>query len=273
MSPVLHNATAQALGLPYHFLAYEVKPEDIQEAFAGTKAMGFAGLCITIPHKVAIHALVDDLSEDARLMEAVNVVTYEKEGRTTGHNTDGIGWLRSLEEDTGETPERKRCLLVGAGGAARAIAIKLAQGKAAHIEICNRTPEKAELLARFLQEKVSGTSVKGGGLDNLSAAAEGVDLIVNTTSQGMAGNPEQEKALPIPEALIPSGCICCDAVYNPVATPFLIAARKRGARIVSGIGWFINQGAVAWELWTGTEMPKNLVRKKVLEALGIQSDS
>ena len=97
MSPALHNAAAQELGLPYRFLAYEVRPEHIEEAFAGSKALGFAGLCITIPHKVTVHGLVDDLSEDARLMEAVNVVTFGDGGRTKGHNTDGIGsapWRR-----------------------------------------------------------------------------------------------------------------------------------------------------------------------------------
>ncbi len=268
MSPALHNAAAQELGLPYRFLAYEVRPEHIEEAFAGSKALGFAGLCITIPHKVTVHGLVDDLSEDARLMEAVNVVTFGDGGRTKGHNTDGIGWLRSLEEETGETPEGKRCLILGAGGAARAIGMKLAQSGAAHIEIRNRTPEKADSLARFIREKLPAADASGGGLADLPSAAADRDIIVNTTSQGMRGEPEREKAMPIPEDAIPSGCICTDAVYNPVDTPFLKAARRRGAKTVSGVGWFVNQGAAAWNLWTGTEMPKDLVRGKVLEALG-----
>ncbi len=267
MSPTLHNAAARELGLAYRFLAYEVPPERIEQAFVGSRAMGFAGLCITIPHKVTIHGLVDDLSEDARLMEAVNVVTFEGGGKTRGHNTDGIGWLRSLEEETGETPEGKRCLVLGAGGAARAIVIKLAQSGAAHIEIRNRTLEKAEQLAQFIKEKLPGANASGGGLADLSSAAADREIIVNTTSQGMTGDFEREKAMPIPEDAIPSGCICSDAVYNPVDTPFLKAARRRGAKTVPGIGWFVNQGAVAWELWTGIKMPKELVREKVLEAL------
>lgn len=268
MSPVLHNAAAQELGLAFRFLAYEVLPEHIGEAFQGAKVMGFGGLCITIPHKVAIHGMVDELSEDARLMEAVNVVTFEGGGKTTGHNTDGIGWLRSLEEETGETPTGKRCLVLGAGGAARAIAMKLAQCGAAHIEIRNRTPQKAEFLARFIHQKLPAANASGGGLDNLAGVAADRDLIVNTTSQGMAGDPDREKAIPVPEEAIPTGCICTDAVYNPMDTAFLKAARRRGARTVPGVGWFIHQGAAAWNLWTGTEMPIDRVREKVLQALG-----
>ncbi len=268
MSPVMHNAAARELGLAYRFLAYEVTPARIGEAFAGAKAMGFAGLCVTIPHKVAVHGMVDDLGEDARLMEAVNVVTFEEGDKTKGHNTDGVGWLRSLEEETGETPEGKRCLVLGAGGAARAIVMKLAQSGAAHIDIRNRTPEKAEDLARFIKEKLPAANTSGGGLDNLPSAAADREIIVNTTSQGMTGDFEREKAMPIPEDAIPSGCICTDAVYNPVDTPFMKAARRRGAKTVPGVGWFVHQGAAAWKLWTGAEMPKDLVRGKILEALG-----
>ncbi len=119
LSPVMHNAAAQALGLPYRFMAYEVRPDRYAEAVRGARAMGFAGFCVTIPHKVATCGLVDALSEDARLMGAVNMVTIEDDGRLKGHNTDGAGWLRSLEEETGVSPRGKRCLLLGAGGAAR----------------------------------------------------------------------------------------------------------------------------------------------------------
>ncbi len=268
MSPTLHNAAAEALGEPYRFVAHEVRPENIEAAFRGARSMGFAGLCVTIPHKMAVHDLVDELSEDARIMGAVNVVVFGAEGKTTGHNTDGLGWLRSLEEETGETPGGKRCLLLGAGGAARAVGVKLAQSGAAHIEIRNRTAEKAEALARFIAEKIPGANVSGGGLSGLAAAAAGREIIVNTTSQGMAGDPAREAAAPIPEEAIPEGIICTDAVYTPVETAFLKAAGRRGAKCVPGIGWFVNQGAEAWKLWTGTDMPKDVARRKVLEALG-----
>ena len=115
LSPVMHNAAAQVLGLPYRFQAYEVHPNKYEEAVRGAGAMGFAGFCVTIPHKVATFRLVNELSEDARLMGAVNMVTFEEGGRLKGHNTDGAGWLRSLEEETGVSPEGKRCLLLGAG--------------------------------------------------------------------------------------------------------------------------------------------------------------
>ena len=267
LSPVMHNAAAQALGLPYRFLAYEVHPDQYEEAVRGAAAMGFAGFCVTIPHKVATFRLVDELSEDARLMGAVNMVTFEEGGRLKGHNTDGAGWLRSLEEETGVSPEGKRCLVLGAGGAARAIAIKLAQIGATHVEIRNRTAEKAASLASEVKSHFPEVEIHGGGLDALESAARGRDIIVDTTSLGMSGDKEREAACPLPEEFIPPESICADAVYNPLDTPFLKAARRRGARAVSGVGWLLHQGALGWELWTGTQMPVEHVREKMLEAL------
>ena len=147
MSPVMHNTSARELGLSYRFIAFDVKPENLKEALLGTKAMGFSGLCITIPHKVEVFKLVDDITEDAELIGAVNVVTFSKNGKLIGHNTDGIGWIKSLEE-IGESPKGKRCLVLGAGGAARAIAVKLAQAEAKHISIRNRSIEKAEKVVK-----------------------------------------------------------------------------------------------------------------------------
>lgn len=268
LSPVMHNAAAQALDLPYRFQAYEVHPDRYEEAVRGAAAMGFAGFCVTIPHKVATFRLVDELSEDARLMGAVNMVTFEEGGRLKGHNTDGAGWLRSLEEETGVSPQGKRCLLLGAGGAARAIAIKLAQTGAAHVEIRNRTAEKASSLADEVNSHFPKVEIHGGGLDDLETAARERDIIVNTTSLGMTGDKEREAACCLPEEYIPPESICADAVYNPLDTPFLKAARRRGARAVSGVGWLLHQGALGWELWTGTQMPVEHVREKMLEALG-----
>lgn len=267
LSPVMHNAAARALGLPYRFMAYEVRPEDYEEAVRGARAMGFAGFCVTIPHKAATFRLVDEASEDARLMGAVNVVTFEEGGRLRGHNTDGAGWLRSMEEE-GVSPAGKRCLLLGAGGAARAIAVKLVQSGAAHVEIRNRTAEKAAALAREVESRFPGAQVRGGGLDALESAARGRDIVVNTTSLGMAGDAAGERASPLPEEWIPPGCVCADAVYRPLDTLFLKAARRRGARAVSGLGWLLHQGAEGWRLWTGTRMPLERAREKMLEALG-----
>ena len=187
------------MACPFASLAYEVHPDRYEEAVRGAGAMGFAGFCVTIPHKVATFRLMDDLSEDARLMGAVNMVTFKEGGRLKGHNTDGAGWLRSLEEETGVSPEGKRCLLLGAGGAARAIAIKLAQTGAAHVEIRNRTAEKAAALADEVKSHFPGVEISGGGLDALESAAQGRDIIVNTTSLGMSGDEAREAACCIPE--------------------------------------------------------------------------
>lgn len=267
LSPVLHNAAAEALGVDYHYLAYEVRPELIGEAVRGAQSMGFRGLTITIPHKVAVTKLVDEMSEDARLMGAVNTLVFEEDGRIVGHNTDGIGWLRFVEETTGDHLKGKRCLVLGSGGAARAIAVKIAQCGAEHLEIRNRTAGKAVELARFVEENIPGAKASGGGLENLHEAADGCGLIVNTTSQGMWGEAERVAATPIPEDAIPEGVICSDAVYIPPDTAFLKAAQRRGAKIVRGTGWLVYQGAAAWKMWTSTDMPTDLVMQKLLGAL------
>ena len=267
LSPALHNAAADALGLDYRYLAYEVHPDDLQEAVRGARAMGFRGLTITIPHKVAVAGLVDELGEDARLMGAVNTIVFEGDGRLVGHNTDGVGWLRSFEEATGSHPRGKRCLVLGAGGAARAVAVKIARCGAAHLEIRNRTPGKALALARFVEKSAPSAKVSGGGLDDPRSAAEGRDIIVNATSLGMWGDAERMAASPLPEDAIPEGCVCSDAVYTPLDTAFLKAARRAGARIVHGTGWLVHQAADAWKLWTGVDMPVDVVMEALLEAL------
>ena len=267
LSPVLHNKAAEVLGVNYHYLSYEVHPDTLEEAVRGAKAMGFRGLTITIPHKVAVAKLMDELSEDARLMGAVNTIVFEEDGRLVGHNTDGIGWLRYFEETTAVHPKGKKCLVLGAGGAARAIAIKIAQCEAAHLEIRNRTSEKAMELVQFVKENFPSATVKGAGLDELNATSTDCEIIVNTTSLGMWGDPERVAANPFPADSIPKGCICSDAVYIPPDTEFLKAARMSGAQIVRGTGWLVYQAAVAWKMWTGVEMPTEIVMEALLEAL------
>lgn len=267
LSPVLHNKAAEVLCLNYHYLAYEVRSENLEEAVRGAQAMGFRGLTITIPHKVAVAKLMDELSEDARLMGAVNTIVFEENGNLIGHNTDGIGWLHYFQEITGEHPKGKKCLVLGAGGAARAIAVKIAQSGAAHLEIRNRTSEKAVELARFVERSVPTAKAGGGGLDNLNSATDGCEIIVNTTSLGMWGDAERMVTNPIPENVIPKNCVCSDAVYIPPDTEFLKAAKRSGARVVRGTGWLVYQAAAAWKMWTGVDMPTDIVMEVLYEAL------
>lgn len=270
LSPVLHNKAAEVLGLNYRYLAYEVHPDFLEEAVRGAQAMGFRGLTITIPHKVAVAKLMDELSEDARLMGAVNTIVFEEDGNLIGHNTDGIGWLRFLEETTGEHPREKKCLVLGAGGAARAIAVKIAQCGAAHLDIRNRTYDKALELAQFVEKSVPSSKVSGGGLDDLHSVADGCEIIVNTTSLGMWGDTERMATTPIPEDAIPEDCICSDAVYVPPDTEFLKAARRSGAQIVHGTGWLVYQAAAAWKMWTGVDMPTDIVMEVLNKALELR---
>ena len=266
MSPIMHNTSARELRLPYRFMAFDVKPENLTDAILGTKGMGFSGLCITIPHKVEVFKLVDQITEDAELIGAVNVVTFSKNGEMTGHNTDGIGWIKSLEE-IGETPKGKRCLILGAGGAARAIAVKLAQAQADHISIRNRSIKKAEDLSQSIRDKIPGSNIDGNGLQSLQEETKTFDLIVNTTSVGMFSENNRESTSLIEEKWISEKSICSDAVYNPLETVFLKNAKRKGAKTLSGLGWLIHQGAFAWKLWTGTEMPIDAVRNALIEEL------
>ncbi len=266
MSPVMHNASARELRLPYRFMAFDVKPEDLKDAILGTRGMGFSGLCITIPHKVEVFKLIDQITEDAELIGAVNVVTYSKNGEMTGHNTDGIGWIKSLKE-IGETPKGKKCLILGAGGAARAIAVKLAQAKAEHISIRNRSSEKADELSQYIRSRIPGSNIDGNGLQSLEEETKTFDLIINTTSVGMFDKNNRESTSLIEENWISGKSICSDAVYNPLETVFLKNAKRKGAKTLNGLGWLIHQGAFAWKLWTGTEMPIDAVRNALTEEL------
>ena len=266
MSPVMHNTSARELGLSYRMIAFDVDPKNLKEAFLGTRAMGFTGLCITIPHKVEVFKLLDKITEDAELIGAVNVVTFSKNGEMTGHNTDGIGWIKSLEE-IGENPNGKRCLVLGAGGAARAIAVKLAQAEAEQISIRNRSVEKAEKLSKYISDKMPKSKIDADGLQSLEEETKNFDLIINTTSVGMLGEKNRESSSLIQENWISEKSICSDAVYNPLETIFLQNAKRKGAKTLNGLGWLIHQGAFAWKLWTGVDMPIDVVRNTLLTEL------
>jgi shikimate dehydrogenase len=259
-SPIMMNRAFQETGINAAYAAFHVKPEGLKDAVAGIRALGFRGVNVTIPHKVEVMQYLDAIDEGAKVIGAVNTIVND-DGKLTGYNTDGIGYVRSLQEETGISLKGKRVLLLGAGGAARGVAYALAKAGVQHIQIANRTKERATQLASAI---AYFTDSAGRGLDELADIAAHVDLIVNTTSAGM--HPHLSE-LPMNTELINSAHLASDLIYNPRITRFLKEAEARGAQIHGGLGMFIYQGAYAFEYWTGTTAPTSAMRSVVEQSL------
>ncbi|WP_081756606.1 shikimate dehydrogenase [Gorillibacterium massiliense] len=260
-SPLMLNRAFSEKGINAVYAAFHIKPGTLKDAIAGIRALGYGGVNVTIPHKLEVMDYLDEIDEAARRIGAVNTVV-NRDGRLIGYNTDGIGYVRSLIEETGCHPKGKCILMVGAGGAARAIAFALAAEGAAEIVIANRTPEKAQELA----QAASGYgAVTGIGLTEVPVVMERADIVINTTRIGM--HPMVDET-PIRAEWIRPGMLVSDIVYNPRITLLLKEAEARGARIHSGLGMFIYQGAYAFEYWTGDTAPVAAMREAVEQALG-----
>ncbi len=254
LSPAMHNAAFRELGLDWIYVACEVAPGAVDAAFAGVRALGFGGLSVTIPHKAAALDAVDEVTDTARAIGAVNTVVPTADGRLRGTNTDGAGFLASLA-DEGFDPAGRVCAVLGAGGAARAVVHSLAGAGAAEVVVVNRTPARA-----------AATAALAGAAGRVGTAADvtRADLVVNATPLGLAGSVD----LPVDPALLGEGQLVVDLVPNPAVTPLMRAARERGAGAVGGIGMLVHQGALAFELWTGRPAPVAVMRAAAVRALG-----
>jgi len=241
-SPAIHNAAFRALDLDWIYLAFDVAPGDAGRAIDAVRTLGLGGLSVTMPHKDAVVGLVDELSDDARLLGAVNCVT-PSDGRLVGDNTDGAGFIASLT-DVGVSVDGRSCVVLGAGGAARAVILALGRAGAASVTVVNRTAGRAEQAAAL-----AGPVGRVGSLGDLAHA----DLVVNATSVGMAGSP----ATPFDVGLlrVDDPPVVADLVYEPLVTPLLAAAGEVGAVTVDGLGMLVHQAAVAFESWTGLAPP------------------
>jgi shikimate dehydrogenase len=250
------NRAFRETGLNAAYAAFHILPGTLKEAVNGIRALGFRGVNVTIPHKVEVMSYLDDIDEAAREIGAVNTVVNDS-GRLIGYNTDGIGYVRSLKEETGIDLRGKKVLMLGAGGAARGVGYALAKEGAARICIANRTRERAVELAGYLSRF---TEACGIGMDEIAEAAGDADLIVNNTSVGMYPNVND---VPMDTGLLREGIVVSDLIYNPLTTKFLTEATARGAIAHSGLGMFIYQGAYAFEYWTGLAAPIAAMREAV----------
>jgi shikimate dehydrogenase len=248
----MHNAAFRRLGLNCRYLPIEVRENDLPVVVAGIARVNFAGFNVTIPHKVRVMELLDQVDAQARIIGAVNTVVIEA-GRTSGFNTDGAGYLRSLEAETGFDPAGRRVLLMGCGGAARAIAMTLALRGAGEILLCNRTERKAHELAEEIVARAGGRSAVVPFTETaIRRALQACALLINTTSIGMHPDPGRS---PVEAGWLHAGLIVSDIVYNPLQTRLLADAAAKGCRIVPGLGMLVHQGAEGFRRWTGCEPP------------------
>ncbi|MBA7471458.1 Shikimate dehydrogenase (NADP(+)) [subsurface metagenome] len=262
MSPAIHNAAFAQMGLDYIYVPFRVKEEELDKAIDGMRALNIRGLNVTIPHKVAIIPLLDELDPLAEKIGAVNTITNDG-GVLKGTNTDASGFLHALLE-RGIEPEEKKVVMLGAGGASRAVSFSLVE-RGAHLVILNRRLERAEELAGRLSTTLN-KEVKARELvaDNLAQVLGGADILVNTTSVGM--NPNINET-PVPSGLLKPGLVVVDIVYNPIRTRLLREAEAVGAKTVDGVDMFVWQGVLAFEIWTGAKAPVELMRVEVVRQL------
>ncbi len=264
ISPRIHNAAFSQLGLNLIYLAFSVAPEDLPPAFRGFRELGGRGLNVTIPHKRAVLELVDELSEEARLIGAVNTVLF-REGRSRGYNTDGPGFIRAIREEKGFSPAGKKICLIGAGGAGRAVAVAAAREGAARIEIADTDPRRAEELSDHINRRF--TAGRSGVFQAKSRSGKEAiassDLLVDATPLGMSpGDP-----LSFDPDLLSSSALVMDLVYNPAETPLLQEVRRRGIVGMNGLGMLVHQAALSWEIWTGRKAPIQLMKEAARRAL------
>lgn len=253
LSPTMHNTAFKALDLNWRYLPLPVAPGRVKEALAGLLALNFRGVNVTVPHKQAVIPHLDQISPAAQVIGAVNTIVI-KDGHLLGHNTDGEGFLAAVRE-AGFDPAGKRALVLGAGGAARAVVYTLAQSGCA-MSIHNRTAARAQSLAREMQALKLAAVEPVSQLETLDLNR--IDLLVNTTPVGMW---PQVQACPWPRMLsLPAHWTVYDLVYNPRETRLLKQAKAAGARPVDGLGMLVWQGALAFKLWTGRDAPAGIMR-------------
>ena len=269
MSPVMHNAAYKKLGLDYVYVPFRVSPEQLAAAVDGLRALNVCGFNVTIPHKVSIIPMLDGLDPLAEKVGAVNTVV-NNDGELRGYNTDADGFLKAMLEREVE-PAGKNVVVLGAGGAARAVTYVLAD-RGAGLTILNRQEELdwAENIAELISEDF-GKVVRVLELrdEYLAEALQIADILVNATSVGMSPAGDES---PVPAELLKDSLIVFDVVYNPINTRLLNEAKAAGAQTISGIDMLAWQGALAFEKWTGQAAPIDLMKKEAVKMLESHED-
>lgn len=261
---VMEEAAFAALGLDYRYLTIKVNAEDIEAAMKAVRVLHMRGINLTIPHKVSAIPYVDELSPEAQIIGAINIVVNNN-GVLWGDNTDGKGFLKSLT-DRGISVEGKTITVLGAGGASRAISVVCALQGASRLHIINGSVERGSELVALLTEK---TSAKADLIcwENTVSVPEDTDILINATSVGLYPNVDQKPN--INYDTIQAGMVVCDVVFNDPNTLFLQEAVRRGAVTVNGLGMLVNQGALNFKLWTGQEAPVDVMTETLQREFGV----
>ncbi|MGA3025799.1 MAG: shikimate dehydrogenase [Bryobacteraceae bacterium] len=260
---VMQEAAFAALGLNWRYLTVEVPPARLREAIIGVRAFGMRGINLTIPHKVAVMEYLDEIAPDAAVIGAVNTVRCDGE-RLIGENTDGKGFLRGVRVDAGVDPKGRRAVVLGAGGAARAIVTELALAGVADLVVVNRSVKRGEEMVADLVAKTNAP-IRFEPWQGTYRVPGDADLLVNATSIGLY--PDIEAMPPVNLSGARPGMLVSDAVFNPPETRLLAAARQRGLPVLDGLSMLVWQGVIGFQLWTGQDPPVAVMKEALRKAL------
>ena len=257
LSPAILNAAFREAEMNWVYTAFETREEKLADAIEGIRALGIAGLSVTMPHKAKVFPLMDEISDSAQMLGVVNCIVNDGK-KLKGHNTDGDGFLDAVAHDSGLNMVGKKVLIIGSGGSARSIIYSLSKAGVGEIAVINRTKKKAldaiELagpVARYVEE------------DKISKVAAEADLVVNATPIGMSDAGTTTK-FPIEPNLFSEGQLAVDLIYHPLSTPWMEALKNRKVEVYGGLSMLIFQAAKAFKLWTGQEAQVDAMRKAAL---------
>lgn len=263
LSPIMHNAAFEHLGLDFCYIPFAVKEDHVEKAIKGITALNISGLNVTIPHKESLIPFLSETSEEVKMIGAVNTIKI-MDNRLIGYNTDGPGFIASLKE-AGINIKDHSLLILGAGGAAKAVVFQSVIEGAREIIISNRTVQKAITMKKQIEKHYPSAKIKttGIGYDELKDIIDRVDIIVNATSVGLkSGDPS-----PIPKELINKRMFVCDLIYNPPETSLIKYAKASGCKFMNGVGMLLHQGVIAFKIFTGSEAPVEVMRNSLEDAL------